>query len=101
MAQPKISVVWNGVDPEKDNPANCKAEDIERLRESYEITSDEKMIFFLGRLTWIKGVRNLVQAMPLVLEEFQKVELVILGKGEQQSDIQEAVYGLGIKDKVI
>jgi len=97
----KISVVWNGVDPEKYNPANCKPEEVERLRESYGIKPDEKMIFFLGRLTWVKGVRNLVQAMPLVLEEYPNVKLVILGKGEQQSDIQEAVYRLGIQDKVI
>ena len=59
------------------------------------------MIFFLGRLTWVKGVRNLVQAMPLVLEEFPNTKLVILGKGEQQRDILEAVSRLGIKDKVI
>jgi len=38
----KISVVWNGVDPEKYNPANCKPEEVERLRESYGIKPDEK-----------------------------------------------------------
>ncbi|MEM3703599.1 MAG: glycosyltransferase, partial [Candidatus Bathyarchaeia archaeon] len=48
------------------------------------------MILFLGRLTWVKGVINLVQAMPMVLAEYPNTKLVILGKGEQQNDIVEA-----------
>lgn len=97
----KISVVWNGVDPERYDPSKCDQSEVERLREKYGITQDECMIFFLGRLTWVKGVRNLVQAMPLVLEEYPHVKLVILGKGEEQSDIVELANRLGIKDKVI
>jgi glycogen(starch) synthase len=58
------------------------------------------MIFFLGRLTWVKGVRNLVQAMPMVLKEYPKTKLVILGKGEEQKDIVEMAHRLGISDKV-
>jgi glycosyltransferase involved in cell wall biosynthesis len=59
------------------------------------------MLFFLGRLTWVKGVRNLVQAMPLILEEYPKTKLVILGKGEQQRDITETASRLGISDDII
>jgi len=97
----KISVVWNGVDPERYDPKRCGEEDVEKLQEKYGIKEDECMLFFLGRLTWVKGVRNLVQAMPLVLEEYPKTKLVILGKGEQQRDIAETASRLGIDDKVI
>jgi len=96
----KISVVWNGVDPERYNPKNCKPEDAEAIRSRYGIKPEEKMILFLGRLTWVKGVRSLVQAMPMVLEEYPKTKLVILGKGEQQNDILETASRLGISDKV-
>jgi len=97
----KISVVWNGVDPERYNPKKCKQEDIQKIRQRYGIQEDECMLFFLGRLTWVKGVRNLVQAMPQILEEYPKTKLVILGKGEEQSDIVETASRLGIKDNVI
>ena len=97
----KTSVVWNGVDPERYDPKRCSGEDIKKLREKYGIQEDECMLFFLGRLTWVKGVRNLVQAMPLILEEYPKIKLVILGKGEQQKDIAETASRLGIGDKVI
>jgi glycogen(starch) synthase len=97
----KISVVWNGVDPERYNPNKCSSEDIKKVRDKYDIKEDERMLFFLGRLTWVKGVRNLIQAMPLILKEYPKTRLVILGKGEEQKDIVETASRLGIKDKVV
>jgi glycosyltransferase involved in cell wall biosynthesis len=96
----KISVVWNGVDPDRYNPANCTFEDVEAIRRRYGVEPDEKMILFLGRLTWVKGVTNLVQAMPMILEDYPRTKLVILGKGEQQNDIIETANRLGISDKV-
>jgi len=99
--QPKISVVWNGVDPERYDPKKCRPEDVEKIRGKYGVSEDWKMLFFLGRLTWVKGVRNLVQAMPMVLEEHPKTKLVILGKGEEQRDIVETADRLGIKDNVV
>ncbi|MEM3730733.1 MAG: glycosyltransferase family 4 protein [Candidatus Bathyarchaeia archaeon] len=96
----KISVVWNGVDPHRYNPKNVRPEDVEAIRSRYGIKPNEKMLLFLGRLTWVKGVRNLVQAMPMVLEEHPEAKLVILGKGEQQNDIVETANRLGISSKV-
>lgn len=96
----KISVVWNGVDPQKYNPEKCSQEDIKRIRLRYGIKDDEFMLLFLGRLTWVKGVRNLLQAMPLVLEEYPQTKLVILGKGEEQRDVLETAARLGIPHKV-
>jgi glycogen(starch) synthase len=97
----KISVVWNGVNPERYNPAKYNSDDIKRIRHKYNIKDDECMLFFLGRLTWVKGVRNLIQAMPTILDEYPKTKLVILGKGEEQKDIDETASRLGIKDNVI
>ncbi len=98
---PKISVVWNGVDPERYDPEKCNPEDVRRLRERYGVMEDCQMILFLGRLTWVKGIRNLVQAMPLILNEYPKAKLIILGKGEEEKDIIETAKRLGIKDNVI
>ena len=97
----KISVVWNGVDPERYNPKRCRKGDVKKIRHKYGVQDDECMLFFLGRLTWVKGVRNLVQAMPLILEKYPKTKLVILGKGEEQTDIVEMARRLGIEDKVV
>lgn len=97
----KISVVWNGVDPERYNPRKTKKEDIQKIREKYGIPNDWSMVLFVGRLTWVKSVRNLLQAMPTVLREFPNTKLVILGKGEEQTDIVEAAERLGVKEKIV
>src|SRR3990170_2216273 len=99
--QSKISVVWNGVNPQRYNPQNCQPEAVQEIREKYGIEKDWTMLLFVGRLTWVKSVDNLVQAMPLVLAKYPKTKLVILGKGEEQRDIVETASRLGIEDKII
>jgi glycogen(starch) synthase len=99
--QSKISVVWNGVDPQRYDPRKCQPEDIEKIREKYNVPKDWNMLLFIGRLTWVKSVRNLLQAMPMVLKEYPKTKLVILGKGEEQTDIVETANRLGIKDRIV
>jgi len=100
-SQSKISVVWNGVDPQRYDPQNCSKEDVQKIREKYNIPDDWNMLLFLGRLTWVKSIINLIQAIPMVLKEYPKTKLVILGKGEEQRDITEMANRLGIKDNVI
>jgi glycogen(starch) synthase len=100
-AEPKISVVWNGVDPERYDPLNCRPEDVGRIREKYGIPEDWNFLLFVGRLTWVKSVRNLVQSLSTVLKDYPKTKLVILGKGEEQKDIVELADRLGIRDDVI
>ncbi len=99
--EPKISVVWNGVDPEKYDPAKVKEEDVRALRARYGIGEDEAMLLFVGRLTWVKAVNNLIQGFPLVLKRFPKTKLIILGKGEEQKDLIALAERLGICDKVV
>jgi len=96
----KISVVWNGVDPEQYDPAKVKPQDVEKIKKKHGIPEDGCMLLFLGRLTWVKGVRNLVQAMPSILKDYPKTKLVILGKGEEQRDLIEMASRLGVQENV-
>ena len=97
----KISVVWNGVDPDRYNPVNVQKQDALAIRQKYGISDDSNMLLFVGRLTWVKGVRNLLQAMPLVLKEYPNTKLVILGKGEEQTDVVETAERLNMRDNII
>lgn len=97
----KISVVWNGVDPEKYNPSKYEKDEVMKIREKYDVPPGWNMVLFVGRLTWVKSVRNLLVAMPSVLREYPNTKLVILGKGEEQRDIQETAERLGIRDKTV
>jgi len=97
----KIRVIWNGCDPKVYSPENIDHVLVESLRHRYNISSGDKVIFFIGRLTWIKGVENLILAFPSILRDFPTAKLVILGKGEKYGDLVNLVKRLGIEDKVV
>jgi len=97
----KISVVWNGVDPDRYDPSRVNPADAALIRAKYSIPDGWNMILFVGRLTWVKGVHNLIQAMPSVLKEYPNTKLVILGKGEEQNDVIETAERLNIKNNVV
>ncbi|MCD6593179.1 glycosyltransferase family 4 protein [Candidatus Bathyarchaeota archaeon] len=97
----KIRVVYNGIDAEKYSPDKVPLEERLRLRENLGISSDEFMILFVGRLTWVKGADTLVRAMPEILTAVPNAKLVILGVGEQQDLLKNEISRLGIEDKVV
>lgn len=77
------------MDLERYDKAKCELEDVATIREKYGVPNNWSMLLFVGRLSWVKGVRNLLLAMPSVLKEYPNTILVILGKGEEQRDIVE------------
>lgn len=80
----RIQVSYNGVDPQKYNPANVSKEDIQRVRAKYGIKDDEFMILFLGRLVGVKGIDKLIMSMPHILSKIPKARLIIVGVGDLQ-----------------
>lgn len=99
--QSKISPVWNGVDAEKYNPTKIKKQDVAAIRQRYGVPDNWNMLLFVGRLNWVKGVRNLILGMPSVLREYPNTKLVILGKGEEESDLLETANRLGIANNIV
>ncbi len=96
----KIRVVYNGVDPEKYRPDHFAPEKIQEWRDKNGIGTDP-LIFFVGRLTWVKGVDSLVLAMPQIVKEFPKARLIILGSGEMDTMINEIIHKNDLTRNVI
>ncbi|MBI2183639.1 MAG: glycosyltransferase family 4 protein [Thaumarchaeota archaeon] len=96
----KVDVVWNGVDPQRYSPDRYGDEAKSKVRARYGVKADEAMILFVGRLITIKGVMNLVQAMPQVLKSYPKSKLVILGQGELEEEVVRTASRLGVSDAV-
>jgi glycosyltransferase involved in cell wall biosynthesis len=61
---------------------------------------NEKIILFMGRLVYEKGIQNLIAAMPKVLEHYHDAKLVIAGKGGMIDELRQEVNALGIGNKV-
>jgi len=96
----KIQVSYNGVDPQKYNPANVPADQIRKIREKYGIKDDDFMILFLGRLVGVKGVDKLIMAMSHILTKVPTAKLVIVGVGDLQEYLTNLTRTLRLDDYV-
>ena len=89
----KIDVIYNGIRPEK-KPYLKESEKI-TLRRSFA-HDDEKIVYYVGRMAYEKGVYVLLNAAPQVLWDLQgKVKFVIIGGGNTDHLKQQA-WNLGI-----
>ena len=91
----KINVVANGVNLNKFIGMDRDYS----FRRKYAM-DNEKMILFMGRLVYEKGVQHLIAAMPKVLERYHDAKLVIAGKGGMLNELKAEANALGIGNKV-
>ena len=96
----KIQVSYNGVDPQKYNPEEVTAEQIQKIRAYYDIKNDESMILFIGRLVGVKGVDKLIMAMPKILQKTPKAKLIIVGLGDLQEYLGNLVKTMRLDNSV-
>jgi glycogen(starch) synthase len=96
----KIRVIHNGVDEEKYNAARFSVRQVQAFREKIGI-GQSPMIFFIGRLTWVKGADTLVLAMTHIIQEIPDAQLVILGSGEMEQMLNQMVHDLHLEKNVI
>jgi glycogen(starch) synthase len=96
----KIRVCYDGVDANKYDPSKVDKDKVTKLRERYGLSGEDKMILFVGRLTAVKGVDRLVNAMPRILEKTPSAKLILLGLGDMQDYLGGLVYSIGVGDHV-
>jgi glycosyltransferase involved in cell wall biosynthesis len=96
----KIRVVYNGVDTDKYRPNLYSQKELKAFREQIGV-GNAPMIFFVGRLTWVKGADTLTMAMKEIVKAVPDAKLVIVGKGEQESMLKQIVSSNGLENNVI
>ncbi len=96
----KIRVIHNGVDAVKYDPARIPKKEVEEFRERIGVGTSP-MLFFIGRLTWVKGADPLILAMPQIIKEVPDAKLVLLGVGDQEQMLSQLVRDLHLGRNVI
>ena len=61
---------------------------------------NEKIILYVGRLVYEKGIQHLISAMPKILNGYHDTKLVIAGKGGMLDELRTQAYNMGLADKV-
>ncbi len=91
----KINVISNGINL---NNFNGVERDYD-FRRRYAM-DNEKIILYIGRLVYEKGIQHLISAMPKIINGYNDTKLIIGGKGGMYDELREQAKYLGIENKV-
>jgi glycosyltransferase involved in cell wall biosynthesis len=95
LSQKKPLLIHNALYPDIFKPA--EAGEIPGLPSDQP---SQLLLGSIGRMTNQKGYRYLLEAMPLVLERFPQVQLILIGDGELRLELEMEANQLGLNQKV-
>lgn len=91
----KINVIPNGIRIKQKE--KCSVEELEALRQQYAPLG-QKLLFFIGKVTYEKGLLVLIRAMPRILSEHPSLRLLIAGEHGKQ--LWPLAYELNIEKAI-
>jgi glycosyltransferase involved in cell wall biosynthesis len=92
----KLIMIPNGVNPQE--YANKKTINLSRFRGRFALPK-EKVVLFVGRLVYEKGIHVLVNSLPKVLERIN-AKIIVVGDGYMKEQLSGLVERLGLAPKV-
>lgn len=91
----KVSIIEDSIEFEDFQDCNDSF-----IKEKYNI-SDEFVIMFHGILSKIKDLDTLLHSIPLVVRDYEKIKLFVVGDGEELNRLKKSVIDLKIGKYVI
>lgn len=96
LPEDKIRIIPNGVYPEIFRHLSLNPS---KVRDRFA-APDEKIVFYVGRLVFEKGLDILLEAASKVLSKYPNVKFVIAGKGAYAEQLKSKAHRLGIYQRV-
>lgn len=92
-----IEIIPNGVNSQD---YLTRKDDLKNFKRDLNIKENEKIILFVGRLTYRKGVLDLIRAFSIIVKNCPKTKLVIVGNGPLMDDARKLTEDLQVGEKV-
>ncbi len=93
----KTDVIPNGVDPASFQ--ELEGIDLSAFRSRYA-EANEKIVLYVGRIVYEKGIEVLVRSVERVLASVPETKFVIAGKGPELEKLRHLVEKMELSDKV-
>ena len=91
IAERRVTVIPNGIDPEDLQPVP----DLDELRARFA-EPDERLVLLVGRLVYEKGFQLALDALPSVIRRAGKVRFLVAGAGTHESELKQQARRLGL-----
>jgi len=102
IAKGKIVKITNGVEI---NNFIADAVSRDKIRNEFSISADNRLVGFIGRLTWQKGLTFFLQAIKQIEDNNPEltgnIKYLIVGEGEQRKELENQAENLNIAKKII
>lgn len=96
-AQTKLTVIYNGVDPDEFRTADAPSL---HARAAFGWSEQNMIVGTVSRLAPEKGVNYFVEAAAIVLREFPTARFLVVGEGEEREKLRTEIERLEIRDWV-
>ncbi len=90
-----INVIPMGVDSHMFHPEQYDQE----LKKQYDINGP--FLLFIGRLSDKKGIHYLIEAMPDIFKQHSQAKLLIIGYGEERSNVEEKIKKKQLSENIL
>ena len=97
LPEDKLIMVPNGVNVQE--YATNKNADLSQFRRKFALP-EEKIVLFVGRLVYEKGIHVLINTVPKVLEKVN-AKFVVVGNGYMKEPLSNLIRGLSLTHKVM
>ncbi|MDH7486036.1 MAG: glycosyltransferase family 4 protein [Anaerolineae bacterium] len=98
VAADRVHVVPNGVDTARFD--RYEGPDLSSFRRLYALP-EEKLVFSVGRVEYVKGWHVLLEAAPRVLAQCPQTRFVVAGNGGELEHLRGRAGALGIASRVL
>lgn len=98
VPEARVKVIYNGVDHAQFHPGLREAHQA-AVRETLRLPKQALVLLFVARNFERKGLRLLIEALPLVANADPSVHLVVVGKGKEKP-YQQAAGRAGVGERV-
>ncbi|PHV70671.1 1,2-diacylglycerol 3-glucosyltransferase [Sporanaerobium hydrogeniformans] len=96
-----IRIIPTGIDFSPFDQKAYSVDEINNLKQLFNIPLDQPIILFIGRVAKEKSIDVIIEAMSLLLPEVPQAKLVIVGDGPARLELEELANNLGIRQAVI
>lgn len=96
-----IHIIPTGIELDKFYRLNYKETEIEKYREKYNISTNDFVILFVGRIAEEKSVRFLIESHTEIIKNNPKVKLLIVGDGPEKYELEQLTMKLNLQNNII
>lgn len=93
-----LEIIPNGICPQE---YVADLRDIECFKERLNLRSNDKVLLFVGRLAYRKGILDLIKAYSIIHKSCPDTKLIIVGDGPLRESLKELVSDFKLEQNII